>query len=506
MESDRAGRVRTACHGEPAPARSFDRVVNRRSFFLELVLGALLFCVLTVSVFTYQFSRMNQGGAAFSWQRLHFGYLWLLLLCLPLDSIVSALRIWVVCRILRPGTRLGTCLKAEWANVGVAMLTPSQTGGGIGQIYMLSRSGIDISSAMIISLITFLGTMIGLLCVGLYSALIGGVRLSSCSSMAVWPLTIILGSMTVPLLCPGLFRAAVLQALRGVSAVYGLGHRVLRRPLDSGHGLRSTALARDRALSEGKPSRGRPERSPAESKGDDAGAQGFALGDPPLNGPDVLLPGLQRLGARLIDLVFHYHHDTRKFIREGRLHFVAVCLLSLEFIMARCFMAFLCIRFLGIESSSPGEVVKIQMALQFLLYFAPTPGSSGVAELLSFSSMSAIIPPGLGAHYTLLWRTSTLYLPAALGLISLSLAALSDTGRFLGRKALSSDEVPSGEGLDSENSRIPGRGTQGRVEGASSRVRWRPTGNTGLLADPRFTCGDPRHHEGTQGSNPERRK
>jgi hypothetical protein len=58
------------------------------------------------------------------------------------------------------------------------------------------------------------------------------------------------------------------------------GFEMKMRPLDSGHGLRPRALARDGVRNEGEPSRGRPERSAAESKGDEVGAPGSARGDP----------------------------------------------------------------------------------------------------------------------------------------------------------------------------------------------------------------------------------
>ena len=68
-------------------------------------------------------------------------FLALLLLCLPLETLASSLRIWLLCRVLQPGIAFWTCVKAEWANVAVSLLTPSQSGGGPGQIYMLSRGG-----------------------------------------------------------------------------------------------------------------------------------------------------------------------------------------------------------------------------------------------------------------------------------------------------------------------------------------------------------------------------
>jgi len=102
--------------------------------------------------------------------------------------------------------------------------------------------------------------------------------------------------------------------------------------------------------------------------------------------------------------------------------------------MARCLMAFFCLRLLGVDASSMGEILKIQMVLLFVLYLAPTPGASGIAELLSLSAMSAIIPSEFGAYYNLLWRASTLYVPALLGLLVLSVALLNDTGRLFRRK------------------------------------------------------------------------
>jgi len=251
------------------------------------------------------------------------------------------------------------------------MLTPSQTGGGFGQIYMLHRGGLSVSTATTISLITFLATMVALLVVGLYSVLVSSASLGSLFSVAIWPLTIVIGFMTVALLCPGAFRAAVscaLKAFRRISNLPGSYH-------------------------------GR----------------------------------IELTASKLIDLVYNYHDGTWRFVRTGKAEFVGVCLLSFVFILARCTMAFLCLRFLGIENSTLSEVLQIQMALLFLLYFAPTPGSSGLAEVFSLSAMAAIVPAGLAPYYNLIWRASTVYLSAILGLLFLALTLLRDTQSILRR-------------------------------------------------------------------------
>ena len=105
----------------------------------KLAMGALGFVALTGGVFWYQFSRVGVGAAAPRWDDLRWGYLALLLLCLPVETMTCGFRIWVMARIFHPGVKLWTCIKAEWANVAISTLTPTQSGGGPGQIYVLSR-------------------------------------------------------------------------------------------------------------------------------------------------------------------------------------------------------------------------------------------------------------------------------------------------------------------------------------------------------------------------------
>ena len=141
----------------------------------RLVGGGLIFIGLTVGIFWYQFSEIPPGNRPSIWNQLQWGYLFWLLLFLPFETFAAGLRIWVISRALQPGVSLWTCIKAEWANLGLAMLTPSQTGGGVGQIYMLSRGGMKLATALKVSLISFLGSMVVLLFIGVYSLLIAKV-------------------------------------------------------------------------------------------------------------------------------------------------------------------------------------------------------------------------------------------------------------------------------------------------------------------------------------------
>jgi uncharacterized protein (TIRG00374 family) len=50
------------------------------------------------------------------------------------------------------------------------------------------------------------------------------------------------------------------------------------------------------------------------------------------------------------------------------------------------------------------DILLVQTLISFLLYFAPTPGASGLAEVLSVAVMSIYVPRQLLPSYTVLWR------------------------------------------------------------------------------------------------------
>jgi uncharacterized membrane protein YbhN (UPF0104 family) len=61
------------------------------------------------------------------------------------------------------------------------------------------------------------------------------------------------------------------------------------------------------------------------------------------------------------------------------------------------------------------DVLLLQTLIVFLLYFAPTPGGSGLAELLSAAVMSIYVPRELTPSYILLWRITVSYLTVGVG-------------------------------------------------------------------------------------------
>jgi len=354
----------------------------------KLLAGGVGFLALTAGVFWWLFTRVPGGHAAPGLADLRWGYFVLLLLVLPIESVTSAARIWLICRVLHPGVSFWTCIQSEFANVAISILTPSQSGGGPGQIYMLNRGGgVRVGTGLTATLLSFMGTMVGLLLMGLYSLLVSGIGASGFLFLApVWTLTAIAAALLLGATWPDLCRI-------GLAALSRTVWRVLRRP--------------GTVIDWWPP--GAPHSGPAVDR-------------------------MDATTARLVDLLYTYRDDVGRFLRHGKACFVAVSLLSLSFLLARALMPYLCARFLGVEGGTLRQIVEAQMALIFLVFFAPTPGGAGIAETASLSIMAAIVPPGIAPHYNLLWRFSTTYLAALAGFLCLGRALTQDASRITRRQ------------------------------------------------------------------------
>jgi uncharacterized protein (TIRG00374 family) len=77
------------------------------------------------------------------------------------------------------------------------------------------------------------------------------------------------------------------------------------------------------------------------------------------------------------------------------------------------------LRALGLEANFV-DILLVQTLVMFLLYFAPTPGASGVGEVLSAAVMSSYVPRELTPIYILIWRLTLSYFTIAFGFLIFS--------------------------------------------------------------------------------------
>ena len=88
---------------------------------------------------------------------------------------------------------------------------------------------------------------------------------------------------------------------------------------------------------------------------------------------------------------------------KGWLALLWAILLSAPSHANKLLAGYVAMRTLGIHANFV-DILLLQTLITFLLYFAPTPGASGIAEVLSALIMAAYVPKELTPLYILIWR------------------------------------------------------------------------------------------------------
>ena len=305
----------------------------------------------------FALSRGSQGEDVVT--RVSGGFLALSLGAALADYVFCGLRHHVFLRRLVPGTRLWLPIRADLVGRFTGAVTPSQTGGGPGQIFVLYRGGIPLPTILSILAINFMATL-------LFLGVSGGV--------AIWVLGDRVSSVVVGHLVRWGF--LVMVAMIGFLALSVTRPDLVARPLQ--------ALAR------------RLE-----------GRAGF------------LAEATRRGSTALVDSAERYKTSCIRCFREWPALPVIAVVLTFVVYVNRFTLAWLILRGLGFEGSYL-LTVTVHAVLQLILYVAPTPGGSGIAELSTGALMALLLPTAALAPFTLVYRFFLTYLPAALGAVLLA--------------------------------------------------------------------------------------
>ena len=276
-----------------------------------------------------------------------------------LDWVGGGLRLWVITRHVYPKVTLQGSVVAGGLNTWGGFLTPTQTGGGPLMIYALKRYGVPLPEATISSLMTFVATVV-------FFAVAGPVALLLGAGHSLEQHGILGRAFTLY----DLFRLS----LGGFIAI----------------GLLMIAL--------------------------------FAFPEVARRIGQRLVSWLERRSPRLASRVNEMregvdrsHECLVAFFRgKGWAALAAAVVLSSLAFANRLAAGYVVLRALDIQAHFV-DVLLLQTLITFLLYFAPTPGGSGLAELLSAAVMSIYVPRVLTPSYILLWRVITCYLTVAFG-------------------------------------------------------------------------------------------
>ena len=122
--------------------------------------GIILFVIITLVSFTALFLYTNTGETLKAFQQIQIKFILLALSLAFLDWWLGGMRNHIFARLIKPGISQRVCWDANLANIFIGAVTPSQTGGGPAQLYMLHRRGIKLHDGFAISVINFISTLI----------------------------------------------------------------------------------------------------------------------------------------------------------------------------------------------------------------------------------------------------------------------------------------------------------------------------------------------------------
>jgi uncharacterized protein (TIRG00374 family) len=280
-----------------------------------------------------------------------------------MDWIAGGLRLWVVARHVFPRPPLKGLILAGGMGAWAAYITPLNSGAGPMTMYTMRRYGVPLPVAVTSTFMSFVATILFFAIAGPLAVLFGAGRSlgqrGDVLGLSLYDL--FLGSLVI-VAGIGVLMAGVLFFPR---LVRDLIHRA------------AVAIGR---------------RS-------------------------------QRVGTRLEKLqvgIDQAHESVVAFNSpRGWLALFWATILSGPSHANKLLAGYVALRALGIHTNFV-DILLIQTLIMFLLYFAPTPGASGVGEVLSAAVMSSYVPRELTPIYILIWRLTLSYFTIGFGFLVFS--------------------------------------------------------------------------------------
>ncbi|HEY3012064.1 MAG TPA: lysylphosphatidylglycerol synthase transmembrane domain-containing protein [Gemmatimonadales bacterium] len=280
-----------------------------------------------------------------------------------LDWIGGGLRLWVVARHVYPNPPLKGMILAGGMGAWAAYITPLNSGAGPMTMYTMRRYGVPLPVAVTSTFMSFVSTILFFAIAGPLAVVFGAGRSlgQRGNVLGLSLFDLFLGSLTI------IAAIGVLMAL------------VLFFP----------RLVRD-LISRAAEAIGRRSRRVAE-----------------------------RL-EKLQEGINQAHESVVAFNSpRGWLALFWATILSGPSHANKLLAGYVALRALGIHTNFV-DILLVQTLVMFLLYFAPTPGASGVGEVLSAAVMSSYVPRELTPIYILIWRLTLSYFTIAFGFLVFS--------------------------------------------------------------------------------------
>ena len=279
-------------------------------------------------------------------------YILLATLCMLVDWLLGGVRMHIFARKMTNGLAFRDGIRAYLATICVGGITPFQT-GGVGHIYIYSRVGVPVAGCITAGIISFTGTLMFLFLSAAYVAW---------QAPDFLPKGITLVSRYTLLMFAIFLSFFLLMAVK--PKVFLIPLTLIRFP----------------------------------------NRRGFHLATKILN----------QLVAALDKLITEHATFTRMFVTDHKWVCVLSFFLTAAIYASRFTGGYVIVRALG--GNAPfWHVIAIQSILHFVTLFAPSPGASGIAEVLTVIFMGKLLVGHTGGLYSLLTRFFTTYCGVVVG-------------------------------------------------------------------------------------------
>src|SRR5918992_2685250 len=295
--------------------------------------------------------------------RLH--WIWILagLGLASMDWIGGGIRLWIVARHVYPHPPLKGLILAGGMGAWAGYITPVNSGAGPTTMYTMRRYGVPLPVAVTSTFMSFVSTV-------LFFAVAGPLAVFFGAGRSLGQRGDVLGLSLFDLFLGSLVIIAGIGVLMGVVMFFPRLVRDLLHRVAEAVGRRHRGVA-DRL--------------------------------------EKLRTGID-----------HAHESVVAFKSpRGWLALFWATLLSGPSHANKLLAGYVALRAVGLHANFV-DILLVQTLVMFLLYFAPTPGASGVGEVLSAAVMSSYVPRELTPIYILVWRLTLSYFTIALGFLVFS--------------------------------------------------------------------------------------
>ncbi len=319
-----------------------------------IIKGAFWFALITVATIAVVFFYNNTGDTLKALSHISYKYITICFVMLFVDLMLGSWRNHIYIRKLAPGVSHWVSFKANVANMFMGAVTPAHGGAGPAQIFVYTSNGVTFIDSFAVTLLNLGATLI-------FMPLAGFIAIMLMDTTEV-------GSVVPAMLKYG-FSFFLLFLLAFLLAFW--------KPLWVGTIIKKIA----KGLSKIFPKR----REKLETWADNT-----------------------------FQSISKYQQTCSVIIRKHPYLFPLSLLITTVLYLNKYCLQWVLLMGLGL-SVNLVQVISIQILIQFMIYFAPTPGGSGFAEGFIATLFGKIVPAAFIPVFTLLQRSFLLFFPALIG-------------------------------------------------------------------------------------------